>query len=205
MSRIAESVEARPYRSALREQQAQRTREQILEATVRVMARGIAELSIPTVAREAGVSVPTVYRYFASKSALIDAIWPFFGSKIGIDAVPSRVSVGELEATLRTLFRGLEDLGDLERAALLSPVGEQARRAQMPARRRAMRAVANELAPDLPPATRARLGRLLLLLTTTSSFRTMHEHLGLSTDDAAADVAWLIRAAVAGAVSLKSR
>jgi AcrR family transcriptional regulator len=204
MSRIAERVEARPYRSALREQQAQRTRDQILEATVRVMARGIAELSIPAVAREAGVSVPTVYRHFATKAALIDAMSPFFASKIGMGAVPSQVSLTELEATLRTFFRGVEHLGDLERAAMLSPVGEQARRAQMPARQRAMRAVADGLTPDLPPATRARLGRLLLLLTTTSSFRTMHEHLGLSTDDAAADVAWLIRAAVAGAPAVKT-
>ena len=199
MNRIAEAGEARPYRSALREQQVLRTRDQILEATVRVMARGIAELSIPAVAREADVSVPTVYRHFASKAALVDAIWPFFATKIGIPNVPAQVSLEELEAPLMSVFRGLEDLGDVERAALLSPVGEEARRAQMPARRRAMREVADGLAPELPPSTRARLGHLLLLLTTTSSFRTLHEHLGLSTQEATALVAWAIRSVVAGA------
>ena len=48
----------RPYRSRLREEQAQETRERILDATGRVMAAGIATVSIPAVAREAGVSIP---------------------------------------------------------------------------------------------------------------------------------------------------
>jgi AcrR family transcriptional regulator len=199
MDRLAERTEARPYRSALREEQASHTRERILEAVVRVMARGLAELSIPAVAREAGVSIPTVYRHFSTKAVLLEAVHPYFMSKMGFDRMPSQVSLDELEGTLRMGFHGIEQLGDLTHAALMSPVGEQARRAQMPARARAMRVAADGLAPDLPPATRARLGRLLLLLTTTSSFRTLHEHLGLSTDGAAADVAWLIRAAVAGA------
>src|SRR5437762_11766335 len=198
MERIAERAGGRPYRSALREEQASQTRERILEAVVKVMARGLAELSIPAVAREAGVSIPTVYRHFSSKAALLDAIPPYLVSKIGVGS-PRQVSLDELEPTLRTMFHGIEQLGDLMNAALMSPLGEQARRAQMPARVRSLRAVADGLAPDLPPANRARLGRLFLLLTTTSSFRTLHEHLGLSADDAAADVAWLIRAALAGA------
>ena len=66
MTRIAKAP-ARTYRSELRAQQADETRARILDATVRVMARGLASLSIPAVAREAGVSVPTVYRHFATK------------------------------------------------------------------------------------------------------------------------------------------
>jgi AcrR family transcriptional regulator len=203
MNRLAERSAVRPYRSALREEQANQTRERILEAVTRVMARGLAELSIPAVAQEAGVSVPTVYRHFNSKAALLNALPELFAAKTGMDRVPMQVSLDELEATLATAFHGVDQLGELERAALLSPLGEQARRAQMPARLQAMRAVADGLAPGLPPTTRARLARLLLLVTTTASLRTLHEHLGLSTDAAAADVAWLIRAAVAGAPSVE--
>jgi AcrR family transcriptional regulator len=50
----------------LRAAQAQATRARILEATVNVMARGVASVSIPAVAREARVSVPTVYRHFGT-------------------------------------------------------------------------------------------------------------------------------------------
>ena len=52
--------EKHTYSSRLREEQAQRTREQILEGLVKTMARGMATVSIPAVAREAGVSIPTV-------------------------------------------------------------------------------------------------------------------------------------------------
>ncbi len=63
----------RDYQSPLRQEQARRTREQILDGLIQAMARGgLADLSIPAVAREAGVSVPTIYRYFHTKRELID-------------------------------------------------------------------------------------------------------------------------------------
>src|SRR5215475_11656647 len=65
----------RSYKSPLREERSIQTRERILDGLVQVMARnGIAELSVPLVAREAGVSIPSVYRYFPTKRELIDAL-----------------------------------------------------------------------------------------------------------------------------------
>ena len=50
------------------------TRERILDATNVAMARhGLAKLSLEDVAKEAGMSRQTVYRYFGSKDALITA------------------------------------------------------------------------------------------------------------------------------------
>ena len=64
----------RTYSSALRDEQADATRTRILEALVRTMAAGIGGLSIPAVAREAGVSIPTIYRHFGSKHGLVEAL-----------------------------------------------------------------------------------------------------------------------------------
>ena len=65
----------RSYKSSLRDERAEQTRARILDGLVRVMARdGIAELSIPLVAKESGVSVPSVYRYFPTKRDLITAL-----------------------------------------------------------------------------------------------------------------------------------
>lgn len=203
MNRIA--TERPPYRSALREEQATQTRERILDALVRVMARGLAELSMPAVAREAGVSVPTVYRHFGSKAALLGALQPHFAARIGMDRMTIPGSPDELEDTLRTVFGRIDAMDGLAHAALMSPLGEQARRLQMSARQQAIAAVVDAVAADLPPATRARLARLLLVLTTTSSLRTLRAHLGLSTDEAAGEVAWVFRAAIAGATSVDSR
>ncbi|HVM18849.1 MAG TPA: TetR family transcriptional regulator [Egibacteraceae bacterium] len=50
------------------------TRDRILDAALRAMAaHGLAKLSLEDVAREAGMSRQTVYRYFGSKEALVTA------------------------------------------------------------------------------------------------------------------------------------
>jgi AcrR family transcriptional regulator len=38
------------------------------------MARGLTEVSMPAIAREAGVSIRTVYRHFPTKADVIDAL-----------------------------------------------------------------------------------------------------------------------------------
>ena len=49
-------------------------RERLLEAAVRCIAReGMAGSNVAAVAAEAGVSRPTVYRYFADRQALVEA------------------------------------------------------------------------------------------------------------------------------------
>jgi AcrR family transcriptional regulator len=68
----------RPYRSDLREQQAQRTRELIAAAArARFLDKGWAGTTVRSVAEEAGVSEATVYHVYGSKaglaSSLIDA------------------------------------------------------------------------------------------------------------------------------------
>ncbi|ORV19684.1 TetR/AcrR family transcriptional regulator [Mycobacterium celatum] len=50
------------------------TRDRILMATTEVLSRnGRTKLSLSTVAQQAGVSRPTLYRWFASKEELLDA------------------------------------------------------------------------------------------------------------------------------------
>lgn len=64
----------RTYTSPLREQQAEATRIRIIDGAIQVLAGGAAALTIPAVAREAGVAVPTVYRHFPTKEAIEDAV-----------------------------------------------------------------------------------------------------------------------------------
>src|ERR1041384_6271775 len=75
MNSKTKTRKTRVYKSPLREERSVQTRERILDGLVQVMARnGIAELSIPLIAREAGVSIPSVYRYFPTKRDLITAL-----------------------------------------------------------------------------------------------------------------------------------
>ncbi len=80
------------------------TSERILEATVEVLARsGPRKLSLSDVAATAGVSRPTLYRWFPSKEALLDAFGRYEQQKYdaGIaEAVAGLEGDARLEAVL---------------------------------------------------------------------------------------------------------
>jgi AcrR family transcriptional regulator len=81
------------------------TRERILAATVEVLGRnGMTKLSLSEVALQAGVSRPTLYRWFASKEELLDAFGRW--EREMFDTGISRATVGlrgseKLDAALR--------------------------------------------------------------------------------------------------------
>lgn len=198
MSRIVTAT-ARPYRSQLRDQQAAETRVRILDATIRVMAAGLASVSIPAVAREAGVSVPTIYRHFGTKRDLLASVYPHVMHRAGLGPVVAPRSIDELRDGVRGIFEGLDSADDLARAAMVSPAAEEARRITMPDRLALGRRLADTIVPKLSDDDRDRIARLLVVLTTSSALRVWREHLGSSVDEAADDIDWVIRAAIIAA------
>jgi len=198
MTRIANSS-TREYRSELRAEQAEETRKRILDATVRVSATGIATLSIPAVAREAGVSVPTIYRHFGTKADLLAAVYPHITRLAGFDDVKDPRSLDDLRDGIRAIFDRLDSLDDLARAAIASPLAAETRHATMPNRYERVRRIADSIEPRLAEADRDRITRVLVILTMSSSLRVWRDHLGSSVDEAADDIDWIIRAAIAAA------
>jgi AcrR family transcriptional regulator len=72
---MGDRTEKRRYHSPQRRQQAGLTRRQILEAARRLFAtRGYAATTLPAIAREAGVSAPTITAVFGTKPALLEAL-----------------------------------------------------------------------------------------------------------------------------------
>jgi AcrR family transcriptional regulator len=100
------------------------TRERILDATLEVLARsGPRKLSLSAVAAAAGVSRPTLYRWFESKEALLEA----FGAHeqaafdAGIAAVIAGVAkTDRLEAALRFIV-DFQRLSSLSRMVEVEP------------------------------------------------------------------------------------
>lgn len=65
----------RPYNSPLREEQARKTRDLILDALVELLAdRRADDITTREIAEWAGVSQPTVYRHFPDRTALLEGI-----------------------------------------------------------------------------------------------------------------------------------
>lgn len=73
---MASPTARRPYSSPRREQQAQETRETILDAALdQFTTAGYPPTTMDQVASTAGVSVKTVYLVFGSKSGLLRGVW----------------------------------------------------------------------------------------------------------------------------------
>lgn len=197
MDPIADS--GRSYRSELREQQSVATRERILDATTRVIARGLAEVTVPAVAREAGVSVPTVYRHFGTKRDLLAALQPHLQRRAGIDRIAPPDSIDGLRGTLMALISGMDGLDSVARAALASPAGEEVRRIHAPNRFKLGRTVVDGIAPELPEADRDRVARVLLVMTSSAALRMWREQLGRSVEEIADEVDRAVRAVIASA------
>ena len=195
MTRVAKA--GREYRSQLRERQAEETRKRILDATVRVMAKGLAGASIPAVAREAGVSVPTVYRHFGTKADLFAALYPHMVYHAASLQLLLPNSIADFRTGLRKHFERLDSMGEVERAAIASPAGQEARRANMPRRIARTRRLARSIVPEGSDVDLDRLTRLLVILTGTAAFRTWREDLGSSVEEAVDDIDWAMRILVA--------
>ena len=204
MSRIANAPD-RPYRSELRTEQAEATRSRILDAALRVMATGIASLSIPAVAREAGVSVPTVYRHFGTKRDLLAALYPHAAKRTGLDQVPDPTGLDDVRRWTRAMLGRLDSLDDVARANFASPIAAQTRQVTMPSRVERVRRFADSFAATLPEADRDRITRLVVVLTSSSSLRMWRDNLGASVDQVAEDLDWTLRAVVAAATSGQAR
>ena len=200
MSRIATTTKPRTrgYASPLRAEQAEETRGRILDATIRGMARGLA-LSMPALAREAGVSVPTVYRHFRTKADLLAAIYPHLARRASIGEVVEPSTPEEFHALVRGVWERLEALGGDARAAMSGPMAEEARRLQMPGRVAMTRRFAAAVAPAANTRDRERIARVMLVLFSSASMRVWLDHLGVPVAEAADDVDFVLRALIAAA------
>jgi AcrR family transcriptional regulator len=109
------STGKRPYHSPYRQAAAQRTRQAIVTAALRLQAQGVGELS--AVAAEAGVAPPTLYRHFASREALLAACAPDLDTPLTALAAHVR-AVPERGARLLRAVRGLYALYERNGARL---------------------------------------------------------------------------------------
>jgi len=194
-----ERTSRRRYQSRLRTEQAEATRERILEALIRTMANGVATLSVPDVARAAQVSIPTVYRHFGTKAGLIAALGPYVATKAGLVPAEMPHTVDEIGGAILEVFHHLEGMDGTLRAAMASELGQDMRHAAMPARRAMHRDVMRRSAPDVAEDELERLTDLSIALLSSGAYRVYRDYLGLSVNEAADRAAWALRTLVRGA------
>lgn len=187
----------RPYRSQIRAQQAGDTRRRILDAAVKLMASKPTAWSVPAVADEAGVSVPTVYRHFGDRAGLVEAVVPHVGERLGFQPRTMPVDLDDMSGMVRELFDHYNRADPLIRAALAS--GRNPMRAEsVDVRMGLLREFFGRLEPDLPADVIDQVAKVTVILTCSEALRLWQDRFDLSVDDVADHVAAAIGAMVAG-------
>jgi AcrR family transcriptional regulator len=192
MFRVRNQRGVRTYASPLRTEQARATALRVVEAAIRVLEHGPAELSIPAVAREAGVSVPTVYHHFGDKAGLIRAVSDHLDQSEFLEPPMQPTSPAGLADHVRSVFPRLDGRRALMAPAFRLAEGEMVRREQIAGRIAMIRASLAPVEPCFDPPTFDRLAAIVTVLCTSETVGLLQDHLNLTMADAAEAVAWAV-------------
>jgi AcrR family transcriptional regulator len=173
----------------LRERNQEATRARLLEAAVAAIERGV-EPTMRGVADEAGVGERTVYRYFESRDALVEALSPVLGGRLG---VPLCDDVAGLERYASDLFGVFERnralvVGTLH-SAWMAPQFKRSRRGNLDA----MRALVDKAYPAAAADDRAAAASALRSALSGSSWVYLRESCGMKPAEVVAHAQWLVR------------
>jgi len=182
----------RGYHSTLRQDQADATARRIVEAAVRVLERSPAGFSVPAVAREAGVAVPTVYRHYSDKAALIRGVSDYVDAATGLEPPPPATSPAALVEHVRTVFPHLNGRHALMGPAFRTPEGEEVRREQIAGRVAMVRASLAPVSSRMAAADFDNLVSIVTVVCTSETLGLLQKYLGLSAQEAGEAVAWAI-------------
>jgi AcrR family transcriptional regulator len=174
----------------LRDEQREATRARIVRAVSDLVAHDHpAAVSVPAVAERAGVGIATVYRYFPTKEALLDAA-AMGAISTGAGRLPA--SFGEVGPALKSAWGELAEQLPLVRSQFASPVGRELHRRRWEARHPVMAAhVEREGIDPRSPAGRRLLG-VADVLTSSTALLELHDKAGNGVDDAAEWCAWAL-------------
>lgn len=186
----------RAYSSSLRERQAEQTREKILATVADLMREGeMEDLSYNLVAERSGASVPTIYRYFPSRKALLDGMDRWLARELRRPTLPR--DLDELIASTRAFFQYYDGAQDMLNAARVSAL---LREANKPGQKERDRVFAGLLAPHTKGLSGERANAvhsLVRMLYSFDNFLMMKERFGVGPSQAAETVAWATRTLLA--------
>lgn len=187
------SPSSRGYESPLRAEQRAQTRARIIEAAIELLAEEeLEEVTIPLVAKRAGVSVRTVYAHFPTKEALAETIAELLDERIGALQFPDKAD--ELPAFVAGIFAGFDRDEPLFTGALRTKAGRAVSARRRPRRIEELeRALEPELSA-LEPAERREALAAIYLIHSVLTWRAMKDYFGLTGAQAGAAAAWAVQA-----------
>jgi AcrR family transcriptional regulator len=170
--------------TSLRDAYKDQTRGRILDAAIDQMtAEPGAPLTMAKVAQRAGVTERTVFRHFATRDALIGAVWPQMQKRVGSPGFPT--TVAEALDSPRRLFPAFDQEAGAVRASIFSEAGVEARLSANEARRAAILACVKDACPDMAPEAATKRAAAVQLIGSAYGWLVMKEFWGFDGEQAA--------------------
>jgi AcrR family transcriptional regulator len=184
-------------RATVRDARSEVVRERVLEGVAALLEAGD-DLTFAKVAKAANVPERTVYRYFATREALLKAVFEWSNRRIGFDGkLP--VDLASTVALVRRVFPGFDEIAPVIHELLIAPEGLIARRTNLDKRRRAAVDVVRREAPLLDRATTRRVAAIVQLLTAAATWQTLRDYWDMDGEEAGETAALAIELVIAGA------
>lgn len=190
-----DDLPARRYLSPHRASQANRTRELILDALTGLLAdHRVDEVSTKQIAASAGVSVPTVYRHFPDRVALVDALADRVDQKaLARHGSKPPETIEEGAAWAEAAFKATDE--HAVEATAEAVLNADPRRFSEASRRRSgevIQAVARSL-PELDERDQRHFAALMRTLVSVQTWLRMREEFGMDGTESGQLVSWAIR------------
>ncbi len=170
------------YRSPLRAERKQATRQRILDAAGRLMEdRELEEFSFSAIAREAGVQERTVYRHFPTKSALVESLCEWFQERVRYEFAHTEQ---ELLQTPKQTFPGFAENERLVRALWSSRQGREFRLSNVDERKQGIESAIADAVRGLPRRQAKWIAAVVHALLSSATWQSMKDYWGLSGQEA---------------------
>lgn len=182
--------------SSLREQQAALARERILRGVAELLERdGAAELTMPQVAEVSGISLRTLYRYFPTREALLDAAGRWIGGELLKQGYPT--TLDDVADSFERACEEFDEHPGLVRAMATSEVGRAARSSRRRERLDAIRQLLQTEVGALPERELRQAEAVLAYLHNMLAYTTLREEQHLAGTEIGEALGWAIRTLVA--------
>lgn len=169
--------------TSIRDEHKLLTRLRILDAAVDLIGGEPGEdLTIAAVASRAGVTERTVYRHFATRQALIAAVWPRMQQQVQSRGFPH--TARDLVATPLHLFPNFDRKAGMVRASIYAPGGREVRLSSNAERQQAMLDCIADALPGLDPAQHRRRAAIAQLIDSAYAWDVMRTFWGFDGKEA---------------------
>jgi AcrR family transcriptional regulator len=180
---------------SLTERQSELTRGLILDAALAALeAEPTSNLTMRLVAKRAAISERTVFRYFATREDLLDAVVEAFQTRLELPPTPRKLE--DLLGYPSALYKRFEANANLNKASLLSEISQRLRLDK--SRLMAVRKIVDRIAPQSPERMRKIAAANIRFYLAASSWFYFRFVFGFSLEDSIACAETAICQSLAG-------